>query len=183
MKENMKKSRGIRNNNPLNIRHSASHWQGERKEQTDKSFVQFQTMAYGYRAAWKVLESYWKHFYRQREPFTVENIIRRWAPPSENPTDAYIRTVLKLTSLGGNEHLPQPSRGVDTDRLERLVAAMTTMECGIPYPEVDTQAIREGYCLAFPGKRSYARTQPVSEEVFDAKAMEDLLIWDEYRDW
>ena len=176
-------TRGIRNNNPLNIRHSKDKWQGKAATQTDTDFVQFQTMAYGYRAAWKVLESYWKHFHRTKQHYNVVNIICRWAPPTENDTQAYIRTVLRLTGLGGNEHLPQPSRGVDTDRLERLVAAMTTMECGIPYPEVDTKAIREGYCLAFPGKRSYARTQPVSEEVFDAEAMEDLLIWDEYRDW
>ena len=51
-------TRGQRNNNPLNIRHSADQWQGARAEQTDKSFVQFETMAYGYRAAWKTLESY-----------------------------------------------------------------------------------------------------------------------------
>ena len=39
--------RGIRNNNPLNIRHSADRWQGARMKQTDPSFVQFKTMAYG----------------------------------------------------------------------------------------------------------------------------------------
>mgnify|MGYP003533551919 FL=1 len=48
----MKQSRGIRNNNPLNIRLSADKWQGMREEQTDKAFVQFKSMAYGYRAAW-----------------------------------------------------------------------------------------------------------------------------------
>lgn len=36
-------NRGIRNNNPLNIRRSADHWQGMRDEQTDPSFVQFKT--------------------------------------------------------------------------------------------------------------------------------------------
>ena len=40
------KSRGLRNNNPLNIRHSADRWRGVRKEQTDPSFVQFESMAY-----------------------------------------------------------------------------------------------------------------------------------------
>ena len=145
-------TRGMRNNNPLNIRHSASRWQGARVEQTDGSFVQFVSMAYGYRAAWKVLESYWKHFKRGRLPFTVGNIIHRWAPPSENHTDAYVRTVLKLTSLGGNEHLPRPFAGIAIDKLVRLLAAMTTMECGIPYREVDVQAIWDGYELAFPGK-------------------------------
>ena len=59
------------------------------------------------------------------------------------------------------------------------MAAMTTMECGMPYKEVDLQAICSGYELAFPGKRSYARTQPPA----DYALAEDMLIWDEYRDW
>ena len=137
-------TRGQRNNNPLNIRHSKDKWQGAAMTQTDTDFVQFETMAYGYRAAWRVLESYWKHFHCTKQYYNVKNIITRWAPPTENDTQTYIRTVLRLTGLGGNEHLPQPSRGVDTERLEKLVAAMTTMECGIPYGEVDMKAIREG---------------------------------------
>ena len=173
-------TRGQRNNNPLNIRHSKDKWQGAAMTQTDTDFVQFETMAYGYRAAWRVLESYWKHFHCTKQYYNVKNIITRWAPPTENDTQTYIRTVLRLTGLGGNEHLPQPSRGVDTERLEKLVAAMTTMECGIPYGEVDMKAIREGYDLAFPGKRSYAWTQPVE---LSPEALEELWIWDEYRDW
>ena len=164
-------SRGIRNNNPLNIRHSADRWEGARIEQTDKSFVQFQTMAYGYRAAWKVLESYWKHFKRQRQPFTVAHIIARWAPPSENHTDAYVSTVLKLTSLGGKENLPRPFMGIAIDKLVRLLAAMTTMECGIPYEKVDVQAILDGYDLAFPSKRA------------EAEILENYRHLDEYWDW
>ena len=61
-------NRGTRNNNPLNIRRSKDRWQGVRVEQKDSAFVQFETMAYGYRAVWKALESYWKHFHTtQRE--------------------------------------------------------------------------------------------------------------------
>ena len=176
-------TRGQRNNNPLNIRHSADRWQGARKEQTDKSFVQFESMAYGYRAAWKTLETYWKRFLKDRKPFNATSIVGRWAPPSENDTQNYLRTVLMLSGLGGKEHLPQPSRGVDVPKLERLLTAMTTMECGIPYGEVDTQAIREGYGLAFPGKRSYARTQPPGEPDLGTLCADDLLVWDEYRDW
>ena len=175
-------TRGTRNNNPLNIRRSADRWEGTRSEQTDPSFVQFETMAYGYRAAWKTLESYWNHFHRMRQPFNVTTIIRRWAPPTENDTQNYIRTVLLLTGLGGKENLPQPSRGVDIAKLERLLTAMTTMECGTPFAQVDTQAIREGFDLAFPGKRSLARTQPPSEEL-TPEDIQDLLMWDEYRDW
>ena len=102
-------TRGIRNNNPLNIRHSADRWEGRRKEQTDKSFVQFESMAYGYRAAWKTLQSYYNRFCKQNKPFTVRNIIERWAPPKENDTEAYIRNVLKMTSIGGKENLLPPS--------------------------------------------------------------------------
>ena len=59
------------------------------------------------------------------------------------------------------------------------MAAMTPMECGVPYREEDLQAIRAGYELAFTGKRSYARTQPPADNTL----AEDMLIWDEYRDW
>ena len=184
--------RGIRNNNPLNIRHSADQWQGARAEQTDKVFVQFTSMAYGYRAAWKVLDTYCLTFKRERKAYNVRNIIDRWAPPTENDTQAYIRTVLKLSGLGGNENLPQPSRGVDTDRLERLVAAMTTMECGIPYREVDVQAIWDGYELAFPGKLCKdppvrpSEGSPIVETPFHIDLPADVEAcrhWDEYWDW
>ena len=52
--------------------------------------------------------------------------------------------------------------------------------------EVDWNAIREGYQLAFPGKRSYARTKPVTQESntnLTPDELEDLLMWDEYRYW
>ena len=69
--KNIETIRGIRNNNPLNICHSASRWQGMRMEQTDKEFVQFESMAMGYRAAWRVLETYWGHFEKEKKPYTV----------------------------------------------------------------------------------------------------------------
>ena len=81
-------------------------------EQKDSAFVQFETMAYGYRAAWKALESYWKHFHTTQQSFSVSTIITRWAPPNENNTKSYIHTVLRLSGLGGKENLPQPSRGI-----------------------------------------------------------------------
>ena len=104
-----KQPRGLRNNNPLNIRHSASRWQGARVEQTDKAFVQFTSMTMGYRAACRILETYYKHFEAQHKPFTPRNIILRWAPPNENDSEAYLRRVCRLTNLAGNEALVRPS--------------------------------------------------------------------------
>ena len=161
--------RGIRNNNPLNIRRSATRWQGAREEQKDKSFVQFKSMAYGYRAAWKILQSYYERFSRQGKPFTVRNIISRWAPPTENDTEAYIISVLKLGSLGGKEKLLPPSNASGYGRLSRMIAAMTTIECGIPFGQVDMEAVYQGYLLAFPKNKE--------------KLEEWLNGEDEYFDW
>ena len=182
-------TRGIRNNNPLNIRHSKDRWEGARIEQTDKSFVQFTSMAYGYRAAWKTLESYWKYFHDLPKPFNVRNIITRWAPPTENDTENYIRTVLSLTGLGGNENMAQPSRGTNYERLELLIRAMTTMECGTPYKDVDVEAIREGFDLAFPGVRKVKkRIEPSGPVDIGVSKLPDMKgttfgCWDEYADW
>ena len=166
----MKTPRGIRNNNPLNIRHSADQWQGACEEQKDKSFVQFQSTAYGYRAAWKVLQSYYNRFCMQSKPFTVRNIIYRWAPPEDNnATEAYIRKVLQLSGIGGKENLLPPENVDSYHRLCKLIAAMTCIECGIPLTRVDTEAICQGYKLAFPDNAA------------------DLDEWlkgeDEYWDW
>ena len=49
--------RGLRNNNPLNIRHNADNFLGELRGD-DKSFKIFASMAYGYRAAFVTLASY-----------------------------------------------------------------------------------------------------------------------------
>ena len=176
-------TRGLRNNNPLNIRNGYSRWVGKANKQTDPHFVCFMTKAMGYRAAWKIMYSYLLRMQAEGMDYTLRNIITRWAPPTENDTRNYIRTVLTLTSLGGKENLPQPSRGVDTERLVRLVQAMTTMECGVPYKEVDVDAIREGWRLAFPGKCSLARTKPVEDREEECVNPDDWLFWDEYRDW
>ena len=46
--------RGLRNNNPLNIRrNNKTNWIGQCNKQEDRSFVQFRSMPYGYRAAFK----------------------------------------------------------------------------------------------------------------------------------
>ena len=163
------KSRGQRNNNPLNIRHSADRWQGVRKEQTDPSFVQFESLAYGYRAAWKILQSYYTRFVRQGQEFTLRNIIIRWAPPNENNTESYIRTVNILSGIREKEILLPPNDVNSYARLSKLVSAMTTMECGIRQKQVDTESIYQGYKLAFPE---------------NARTLDEWMLGeDEYRDW
>jgi hypothetical protein len=74
--------RGIRNNNPLNIRRTAKdQWKGLRAQQTDASFCQFESLDYGWRAAFYLLTRTYYHKYRL---FTIRAIINKWAPPNEN---------------------------------------------------------------------------------------------------
>ncbi len=85
--------RGLRNNNPLNIRHSADVFKGEIYGDDD-DFKRFQALAYGYRAAFVILATY-----RTRGIDRMRKIISRWAPPSQNHTEWYIQTVERLSGV------------------------------------------------------------------------------------
>ena len=140
-------SRGIRNNNPLNIRHGKSRWEGRTKVQTDAEFVTFVSMAYGYRAAWKLMETYRLRLQQAGMSYTLKNIIHRWAPPEDgNDTSAYIRTVIRLLDykVAGRQPLPSPSSKEGHKVFARILAAMTCVECGITMKEVDVKSIEEG---------------------------------------
>ena len=166
--------RGIRNNNPLNIRRTNTVWQGMKEEVTDKEFVEFTSTAYGYRAAWRILFTYFYRFLSLKTPFTVSTIIDRWAPPTENHTKAYIDQLLKLTGLGGNERLYPPMNPRGGWKLSSILAAMTVVECGIRPEKVDIEAIKQGYTLAF------GEPYPDKSDTIPAK---ENVVWDEYWDW
>ena len=127
-------TRGMRNCNPLNIRRVAgTRWKGQRAEQTDREFVQFSSVEYGIRAAFCLLETY----RRKYKAVCVEDIINRWAPPSENDTRKYVETVCRLTGFGGKERLEE-------SQLPALVYAMAFVECGAP---ISKETISKAYSL------------------------------------
>ena len=120
-------SRGWRNHNPLNIRRGAN-WQGLTSVQMDKDFCQFLNMTWGYRAAAVCMKSYYRLFVQRGLPFTVRNILNRWAPPSENKTEAYIRNVSRLTGIAPDEPIGIPSE--KPSRWMMLGVAMAIQENG-----------------------------------------------------
>ena len=97
--------RGIRNNNPLNIRRSGDKWQGLRVLQEDREFFQFSEMKWGWRAAFRLLCHTYYGKYKLR---TIRDIITRWAPPKENNTEAYIRCVTDRIGIGPDKELGDP---------------------------------------------------------------------------
>lgn len=147
-------TRGQRNNNPLNIRHGKSRWEGRTRVQTDAEFVTFKSMAYGYRAAWKLMETYRLRLMQAGMSYTLENIIHRWAPLEDNnDTQAYLRTVIRLLDykVAGRQPLPSPTCREGHRVFARILMAMTCVECGIKPEEVDKRSIEQGWTMAFEG--------------------------------
>jgi len=126
--------RGLRNNNPGNIRLTKTMWQGEVKGK-DKSFKTFVSMAYGYRAIFVLLRSYIQKGYN-----TIEKIINRYAPPSENVTSRYVKHVSERTGIPKNKKLDFH----DSEDMIKIVAAISRSENGV---KADMSKVMEGFKL------------------------------------
>ncbi len=116
-------SRGLRNCNPGNIRQSCSNFKGEVRPSRDSAFKQFESMAYGYRAMFVLLNSYHKRYGLT----TIREMISRWAPPSENFTEGYIRFVSERSGIAADVEVDSRS---ERDMVP-IVAAMSEIENGV----------------------------------------------------
>lgn len=122
-------TRGLRNNNPGNIRRTPVNdlggpdpWQGLAPQQTDVSFFQFVSAAYGIRAMAIILRGY-----RNNGRNTISKIITRWAPASENDVAAYVQDVSSYSGIDPDAPL------ADSD-MPMVVAGIIKHENGLqPY--------------------------------------------------
>lgn len=114
--------RGLRNNNPGNIRDSTINWLGETGQNLDTSFEEFKTIADGYRAMFVLLSSYIK-----KGVDTIPAIIAKWAPPTENNTENYISFVVNKTKIPRNQVLTN----YDGELIVKIVAAISEKENGV----------------------------------------------------
>lgn len=152
-KQYSKVPRGIRNNNPGNIRRSRDPWQGLAKEQADREFFTFQSAVYGIRALARLLITYQDKYGLS----TIETIITRWAPAVENNTKAYIQSVARHTGFAALQTL-------DMHRFEHLkpvLEAIIQHENGQqPYSDVE---ITKALVLAGvePGQKSLQASRTV----------------------
>ena len=112
-----------------------------RAVQTDSQFCQFETMEYGWRAAFVLLTRTYYHKYRL---YTIRGIVSKWAPANENNTEAYIRNVSRLTGIGPDEPLGIPSE--KPARWIAVGAAMGIQECGTE--GFDMFAMLRGWTMA-----------------------------------
>ena len=118
-----KETRGYRNANPLNIRINSDKFEGEIQPSADKEFKQFETAAYGYRAAFRVIRTYINNY----KCDTIRKIISRWAPPEDrNHTKNYIKVVSERSGIPADDPIYADSR----EMMIRIVAAMSYVENG-----------------------------------------------------
>ena len=119
--------RGIRNNNPGNIRHG-DKWRGLADKQTDASFCVFKAPEWGLRALVKILRNYQtKHGLK-----TVESIINRFAPQIENDPSSYILSVCQVLDVKPRDVIDVFEPGI----MINLLKAVIRHENGIqPYSD------------------------------------------------
>lgn len=116
-------SRGLRNNNPGNIRIGTSAWMGKIpvQQNTDRDFEQFETWIYGVRAMTKLVRNY-----ILRGDNTLYKIVNRYAPSNENSTTQYITLLVKKTGKLSNQAIDPNDKTV----LRRLIRGMAEIELG-----------------------------------------------------
>lgn len=121
--------RALRNNNPGNI-NAGDHWQGlmPRREMTpdqasEERFAVFISPKWGFRALAIILLNYQSvHHLR-----TIRQFVSRFAPSSENDTDAYVADVCRECGRSPDEvyDLTIPAN------LEKLLRAIARHESGL----------------------------------------------------
>jgi hypothetical protein len=115
--------RSIRNNNPGNIDRTSTQWEGMAEEQTDSRFVTFESPEMGVRAMARTLNTY-------NTRYGLDNIagmVSRWAPPTENDTQAYIRFVSEKTGIPSDKTITLQD---NPEEMRKVISAMIEMEGG-----------------------------------------------------
>lgn len=131
--------RGIRNNNPGNIRVSKSPWKGKiaLAKNKDGAFEQFNFYVFGVRAMIVLI----KNYIRNNKLDTIRKIMHKYAPTSENQTDKYAKWVADKSGLGIDQKLQ-----INDANLRPLIKAMAHYENGTP--AVDDDMFTAAYVIS-----------------------------------
>ncbi len=129
--------RGIRNNNPGNLRKTNIGWQGEVKPGTDPGFEQFENMVYGLRALMiDVIGD------MREGKNTLRKLINEFAPASENNTTAYVQSVSKYLGIG-----PDVVLNESETLIKKLIRGIVMVENGKAHTYVTDADINAAFRL------------------------------------
>jgi hypothetical protein len=118
---------GLRNNNPGNLR-PGDNWQGAIG--VNQNFIVFENILWGLRAMGTDIRTKINNGYN-----TISKLIYRYAPPTENNTEAYINLVVQYSGIARNDVLTASG-----STLQRLIRAMMNVELGLSYSQIITNA-------------------------------------------
>ena len=131
-----KTPRVLRNLNPGNIRRSKTRYKGEKSDSTDAAFKQFESLEWGYRAIFMLLHTYRVRGYGD----TIAKMIVRYAPPSENNTEAYISRLCQATDIPRD----MPLDTLNPEQMIPIVCAISAVENGV---DADVDVVTKGWEL------------------------------------
>ena len=160
--------RGVRNNNPLNIKKKVSNaWDGIAEDQSgDSIFATFESAEYGIRAALRTLVTYQnKHKLR-----TPSEMLARWAPPSENIVSDYVATVKELSGLSMDDPMVIGNNQKTLDLIRSMIAMENSQKAMRGY---SSNTYNRALQLAFPTPK-IRDDEPLPEE-----RKLDLTKWNE----
>ncbi|MEO8238479.1 MAG: hypothetical protein ABI576_10250 [Flavobacterium sp.] len=124
-------TRGIRNNNPGNLKNFGIAWQGKiplpQNTDQNKTFDQFTDVKYGIRA---MLIDLLGDIGKGKN--TLRKLISEYAPNSENNTDVYISTVAKSMGVGADVVIKE----VDFTFMFNLAKAIIKHECSPDHDKI-----------------------------------------------
>jgi len=135
--------RGLRNNNPGNIREApggGDAWRGERATDDDPAFEEFVDMRDGVRAALVVFRNYQSRYGLR----SIADLIARWAPPAENDTPAYVASVARRVGVPPNV----PINLRDRDTAFDFLRAVFRHENGVAADLIPASTIYDGIANA-----------------------------------
>lgn len=157
--ENKKQPRGIRNNNPLNIRLVwRNKWKGRSEENTDGEFEQFEHVKWGIRAAYILIHNY-IHIYGLQ---TIQAVVSRWAPAEDHNTpETYAGRVRELMEKNSVNYRLDFRNCAD---MVRLVYAMVIVENGT---RIGYHAIMEGYAMACADMKIHPHLAGINSFVYE----------------
>lgn len=166
--------RGIRNNNPGNLRDSNDKWQGLAAIDTDTAFSVFESPVWGIRALAVTLTSYQdKHKLR-----SIRGIINRWAPPKENNTTAYVNSVANACHVAADETIDVHQYEIMAPLVEAIIrhengqGPKSTMNSWYDRSTIDSALQRAGIVK----KATVVAEVPVTKETIAATTTAGLGI-------
>jgi len=148
------RARGDRNNNPGNIDRNNIKWQGMADDQSgDDRFIIFEYPQDGIRAMSRILKTYQRRY----NLYTINDIIAKWAPTTENNTNAYTKYVTQQVRINANDHINLN----DNNLMFKIIRAMIQYENG--YQPYSDDVIMEGIEAEQTGDRSWANAKEMQQ--------------------